>query len=94
MCFLSHPLISDTFVASHYKNIGEALRKVYSDHVWDEWKLNMKSQGFFKDVSNQRKFILLAARQLGVETISQWYDVDARTIAQLDGGSLRFHMQN
>jgi hypothetical protein len=70
--------------------LADCLLKVYPEHQWDEVKLRPKTQGYYRDAKNLRRYIEWAAQELDVLSLSDWYEKRARDIVKLDGSSYPF----
>lgn len=81
-------LIANKYGASLVK----ALRAVYPEHKWLEWKfLAGVSKSFWEDRNNQIEYLEWLSQQLGVSSMDQWYQVSAEDIKSRAGAGLLKH---
>ncbi len=64
--------------AKYNGSIYLMLFSVYPDYEWLPWKFAQSPKFFWEDVKNQRQFMDWAGKQLGVESLEDWYNVSAR----------------
>eukprot|EP01122_Echinamoeba_exundans_P000464 TRINITY_DN10412_c0_g1_i1.p1 TRINITY_DN10412_c0_g1~~TRINITY_DN10412_c0_g1_i1.p1 ORF type:complete len:357 (+),score=49.13 TRINITY_DN10412_c0_g1_i1:72-1142(+) len=65
--------------------LSVALKRIYPEHAWDEWRLGDVPKGFWSDLANKKKFFdsLLPSG----ETLQWWYNVSAAWVLQHPGGA-------
>lgn len=65
----------------------QALKDVYPDHAWLEWRFAQMPPDFLDVVTNQTRLLDWAAEQLGIRQRTDWYDIEASTVSKLPGGA-------
>jgi very-short-patch-repair endonuclease len=69
------------------------LRGVYPDYKWLEWKLIMVSNGFWKDINNQKLYADWLGKELGYTKLEDWYGVTQNAIKNNCGSGI-LHLYN
>jgi hypothetical protein len=78
-----------TILTEYYGgSLVKALKDVYREHTWQEWRFTKVPVGSWGDVTVHRRFFDWLAQQLHIDTPEKWYAVTADTIKQ-HGGSAR-----
>jgi hypothetical protein len=73
-------------------SLVKALRSVYPEHKWLEWKfLAGVSKSFWEERSNQVEYLEWLSEQLGLSSLDDWYDVPADEIKKHAGAGLLKH---
>lgn len=70
-------------------NLRTALRALYPNHEWLEWKFNSVSRNYWTSIHNQRAFFLWLGKQLNITAMSGWYNVSNSVLAK-HGGAVFF----
>ena len=61
---------------------------MFPDYEWVEWKFGMCPQGFWKDKGNRKKYAIWLGKQLGYNTIEDWYKISRLLIKENYGGGM------
>jgi hypothetical protein len=61
---------------AHYKHPYNLLSTFYPQHDWLAWKFDTCPRNFWDSLSNQRKFLDWAKKQLNVKEMNDWYKVE------------------
>lgn len=70
------------------ENLYVALKAVYPDHPWAEWKFVQASKGFWNVPSNQRIFLQGIQSTIGVSSMTDWYHANPSAIRNSGGSTL------
>jgi hypothetical protein len=66
-----------------------ALKSVYPEHNWLEWKFDCVPRSWWSDPQNQRHFFdWLGTEKLNVRQMTDWYSISSRLLRQNGGGAL------
>lgn len=65
-----------------------ALNGIYPIHPWEPWKFEQWSRGTRMQLSDQRLFFDSVARRLGMTSLNDWYQQDAKSLGPEGGYSL------
>eukprot|EP01027_Heterolobosea_sp_BB2_P018850 GEZU01026495.1.p1 GENE.GEZU01026495.1~~GEZU01026495.1.p1 ORF type:complete len:840 (+),score=185.05 GEZU01026495.1:594-3113(+) len=77
---------------NHYAgSLVQALKAVYPEHQWNEWRFSSLPRGFWEDPKNQRQFFDRIAVALNVAQLDDWYRVTTREVLKLGGSGLLKH---
>jgi hypothetical protein len=49
------------------------LSSVYPDYDWLPWKFSICPRNYWNDLTNQRKFMEWATKELNIEKMGDWY---------------------
>lgn len=71
---------SAPFLSQFGNSIGKALLQLYPQHPWIPWKIHKVTQGFWKSVENQKKFVGWLEKELYVRQLDDWYRVSFKQI--------------
>jgi hypothetical protein len=74
----------------HDGAISNALKLAFPDHEWQPWKF-VRISGEWDNPTTQKAFFEWAAKQLGVATLTDWYQIKAQQVADLGGATLLQH---
>lgn len=73
-------------LVSQYNNsIITALKNVYPEFEWLNWKFPHASHGFWNSLENQQLFFKSLEEQLGITTTSDWYNIRYTDIWNMGG---------
>jgi hypothetical protein len=62
-----------------------ALRTVYPDHKWLEWKFDRVSASFWSDKENRKAFLDWAFKDLQLTSMADWYNIQGDAIYKRGG---------
>ena len=60
------------------KSTTSFLTQMYPEYDWLPWKFVRCPNSYWEDINNQKKFINWAANELGVQSMSEWYNVSTQ----------------
>jgi hypothetical protein len=82
-------VVGGGLLVSHYgDSVFLALKTVYPQHTWLEWRFNQVPKGFWTEVPNHRRFFDWAATELKLENLDGWYNVTTSQVRDLGGSGL------
>jgi hypothetical protein len=70
------------------QSLSAALKKVYPEHDWVDWKFRKLPHRFWKDKANRRRFFDYVAKQLNITSFEGWYRVSKAEIYKMGGSPL------
>jgi len=74
---------------NYYKDSpSKFVMDMFPDYEWVEWKFGMCPQGFWKDKGNRKKYAIWLGKQLGYNTIEDWYKISRLLIKENYGGGM------
>lgn len=74
-------------LALYNNSPSRALKAIYPEHDWQEWRFGKVPRNFWDDLANQKKFVEDVAKQLRVGELDDWFGVKAADI-RAKGSSL------
>lgn len=72
----------------YHNSLVRALKSVYRDHDWVQWKFKWKQKGFWESSVTKREFFDWLGLQLGYRHMEDWYNVTGDEIQKNGGNSL------
>jgi hypothetical protein len=71
-------------------SLSQALKSLYPEHDWLEWKFSVSSRRFWQTRENQRRFLEHVADRQGFECadFDSWYSINQQDIIDLGGAHL------
>ena len=70
---------------------SKIVQDVYSEHTWLCWKFEIVPKGFWSDKKNQRDFMDSLGKQLGFQTMEDWYRISLKILQDRGGNGLLIH---
>jgi hypothetical protein len=64
------------------------LQSVYHEHDWIIWKFKQVPKKYWHEIENGRQFLEWAGKQLGIQELSDWYEIPAERVSILGGSRL------
>jgi hypothetical protein len=77
-----------TLMKRYNYNLHDALSAVYTQYQWTSNKKATVPKGFWLDLQNQKNFFQKISKDLGIQTLDDWYKVSVSEVAALGGKSL------
>eukprot|EP01125_Pyxidicula_operculata_P022977 TRINITY_DN972_c0_g1_i1.p2 TRINITY_DN972_c0_g1~~TRINITY_DN972_c0_g1_i1.p2 ORF type:complete len:382 (-),score=59.65 TRINITY_DN972_c0_g1_i1:1427-2428(-) len=71
-----------------YQNSPYYLLKNTIDYEWLPWKFVVSPKGYWNDIENQRKFIKWFEKEIGIESLEEWYNIPVHLLKQNYGSGL------
>ena len=72
-----------------YTSLKDCLNTLFPSHNWLEWNdRRITRSDYWKNIENQRKFLHYFAEKRGINTISQWKNVNACEISKFGGSGI------
>jgi hypothetical protein len=81
-------LTKGTSSQSCYSDYAIALSLAYPQI---DWSVSKMPTGFWKKLENQRKFLDQVAREMGIQTVQDWYHIKKEDIIERGGRGLLHH---
>jgi hypothetical protein len=79
-------------LVSQYNNsIITALKNVFPEFEWFNWKFPHTSHGFWNSLENQQVFFKSLEEQLGITNTSDWYNIRYTDIWDMGGSQYLFN---
>lgn len=75
-----------SLLEEHHSLIG-MLSYHYPDHSWELWKFKIVKNAAWKDIDTQRLVMDEIGRNLGVQTLDDWYKVERRDVLRQPKGA-------
>jgi hypothetical protein len=73
--------INGNSVLRHYGgSVVKLMATVYPEYEWLPWKFEHSPKNYWENVSNQRRFMDWAAKELNVKDMSDWYNVSVKVL--------------
>ena len=68
---------------SKYSSFYIALENIYPEHNWNESILNTYPRNYWKDINNQKKYMMELGKELGIKQIEEWRNIQISNHPQL-----------
>ena len=62
---------------------SQLLASVYPSYSWLPWRFGKCPQNFWGEISNQRKFLDWASKELNIKEMADWYNISHKVILKL-----------
>jgi hypothetical protein len=74
-------------------SLPKALRAIYPEHAWVEWKFLHVTKGFWQDRANRKMFFDEVGKTLGVTQKQGWYSHQAEDLSEFGGMLYKHHLR-
>jgi hypothetical protein len=72
----------------YYNSTPKLINAIFPDYEWVPWKFQSVSKGFWKDIANHTRFVVWLGKELGHNTMDDWYKITAQQIIDNRGGGI------
>jgi hypothetical protein len=63
-------------ISNHYgDSLVAAIKAIYPEHEWLDWKFENAPTGFWTSPMNQRRFLEWVSKQLNATTLESWFEI-------------------
>lgn len=83
-----------TLLLQYENSPVQALRHLYPEHEWLEWKFQYVGFGFWNNPNNQKNFLDWLGTQLEFKTMEDWHNISNDLILQYGGRGLLAYYNN
>jgi very-short-patch-repair endonuclease len=77
-----------SLLKQHSSSHINILKSLYPEYQWLEWKFKYTSNNYWKDIDNQKKYIVWLIKKLKYTDKEEWYNITSKIIDDNDGQSM------
>jgi hypothetical protein len=79
-----------TILTAHYGgSLPRALKCIYPEHEFNEWRFVAAPRGWWNDIHNQRRYISWLEQEIGIKSLDDWYQMPTKVLLRNHGMSPR-----